>query len=135
LSKTPKMTVSSATVVKTAIKRFFGVLKIVITILVLLYVVLSLTVVRVIAGLGGAGLVLSKEEHYYGDIMPVSQSKGIKEEVVIDLVNSYDSSSLLDKFKIAFVPNPNTAIVEVAAGPTGKLKGVEPNLVFVNGVQ
>lgn len=135
MSKTPKMTVSSATVVKAAIKRSFGVLKTVIAILVLLYVALALTVVRVIPGFGGAGMVLSKEGNYYGDIIPVSQSNGVKEEAVIDLVNSYDSTSLLDKFKIAFVPNPNTAVVEVVAGPTGKLEWVEPNLVFVNGVQ
>lgn len=136
MSKTPKMTVSSATVVKAALKRSFGVLKLTLAILILLYIALALTVVRVIPGVpGGAGLVLSKEDNYYGNIIPVSQASEVKEKVVIDLAGNYEKNSLLDRFKISFVPNANTAIVEVHAGPTGKLEWVEPNLVFVNGKQ
>lgn len=140
MSHTPRMTVSSGTVVKSVLKRSAGVLKMVLALSVLIYVALALTLVRVIPGVpGGAGLVVTKNDNYYGGIIPVSQASEKKEEVVIDLVNTYDDStmfsSLVGNFKIAFFPNPNTAIVEVHAGPTGKVEWMEPNLVFVNGQQ
>lgn len=127
------VTVSKTMVIKAALRRASTGIKMSIAVALLFYLVFALTVVRLVPGVGGgAGLILSKTDTFYGGIIPVSEESEQKTQVLIDRVSSHDNS-LMDNLSQAFMINPNTAVVDVYAGPTGMLQWAQPNIITVNG--
>lgn len=126
------LTVSRWTIVRGIIKRSTGIIMFTLAMMMLLYFILALTLVRIVPGLaGGAGLVPVKNPVFYGERIPIAQENEKPSRVLIDTTNEHDGS-ILDNAKNSFMNNPNTAIVDVYAGPAGALKWEQPNILLVN---
>lgn len=132
MAYTPKMTIDKKTASKLALRKSAKSIQTGIIVIICLYLVMAVTLVRFIVG--GAGIVLAKNDVFYGDIIPVSQQTETKERVLIDMRKGGHDGSLLDRAKTAFMWNGGSAIVEVHAGPTGQIEWAEPNIVVYDGV-
>lgn len=125
------MTVSRKTIFKGIFKRSAGVIKLATVVIILFYLILAFTLVRFIPGVaGGAGVTLVKNPIFYGDVIPANLANN-ESVILIDTAGTHDGS-FLDNAKSSFMVNPHTAIVDVKAGPAGKLKWEQPNILSVN---
>jgi hypothetical protein len=118
--------ISYSAVAKLVAKRFvFAVAAVFVAVLVL-YVCFAATLLRVVPTLDGAGMVPVKNMTYEGGVIPEGE---------VILVNRYEAQEgdIFSHLRQAFVPAEGAMVVQVHAGPYGKMDWTEPDILSVDG--
>lgn len=125
VKKDPQIRIARKTYLKVLSKRIVKVFSLVFVLLFALYLVFAATLLRVVPTLD-AGFVPVKNITYEGGIVP-------KDAQVLVSLDKKQGITAFERFKQAFVPASNAAVIEVVAGPYGKLGWTEPDILTVDG--
>lgn len=129
---TPKMILSNGLIAQILASKALVVLEIIFLLALGVYLAFSLTVLRAVPTFSGVGFTVVKNLNYEGGIIPTDGEN--KETILIDTASTHDGG-IVDNIKTGFIPNNNTALIEVYAGPAGKVKWVKPDIVSVDDKQ
>jgi hypothetical protein len=94
--------------------------------LVLVYLAIAATLVRFVPTTTGAGVVLVKNNTYPGGLIPPG-------EQVLVSAEKAQADDVWTHLQQAALPADDAAVVEVAAGPYGKLAWQPPGIITVDG--
>lgn len=106
--------VSQGTYQKALLTKFLSQLIVAIIGLLLVYVCFAATIVRFVPS--SAGIILTKNNTYPGAEIPE------KAQVLISLSDIEVKTGLADRLKQAFIPQKPSALVQILAGPDGRVK-------------
>lgn len=118
--------VAQSTYQKALIKKLLTQVLIALMAVLLIYLCFAATIVRFVPAAGGP--VLVKNNTYPGGILPPDSSALVTLNPAKKI-----NGGIGDRIQQAFLPQANTATVEVLAGPIGKLDWVEPGILTVDG--
>lgn len=121
----PTVKVAKGTYRKVVAVRFIKVISSVFVILLAVYGVFAVTLLRVVPTTT-VGFVPVKNMTFEGGIAPADAQLLIS-------VNTPQGTGFVDRLKQSFLPTDDAALVQVVAGPYGKMAWVEPDILTVDG--
>lgn len=124
--KTPQIRIAKNIYYKNVFKKFASFFSYFVLVSVVIYMCFSLTILRVIPSNTNLGFVPVKNMTFPGGIVPEG------EQVVMNTVSA-QGTTFVDRMKQSFLMNPDVVLVDVLAGPYGKVKWAPGGLTTVDG--
>ncbi len=94
--------------------------------LLIIYLCFASTIIRVIPATNEVGLIVVKNATFPGGIAPINA------QMVVN-VKTVQETDFFSRLKQAFLPSGDVALVEVLAGPTGRVTWAASGLVTIDG--
>lgn len=123
--RSPQIRVTHKAYTKIVFKRLVKVCSVVVILLMGLYVVFAATLLRAVPTTN-IGFVPVKNVTYSGGIVP-------KDAQVLVNMDKKQGIEFMDRLKQSFVPTSDAAIIQIVAGPYGKMHWTEPDILSVDG--
>lgn len=125
-SKEPEVRITKGMYGRLISRRIFQILAFGGIAAIVLYLCFAATWLRIVPTTSGSGLVPIKNVTYEGGILPPGA------QVLVDRQDA-QGANVIDRFKQAFTPRENAAVVEVISGPYGEMSWAQPGILTVNG--